>query len=81
MKRAFPTSTRGRYIPGVGTTLTKANIALAVKEGTIITGESAERVAFKLTLTNSQRSTKFAGQTPPEARHVARTGRVMNGGS
>ena len=59
-------STTGRYKPGVGLTITRANIAILLKKGVVLPESTAERVAEEL-----------CGKNRAEARHVARAARLI----
>mgnify|MGYP001612768446 CR=1 FL=1 len=62
----FPESTTGRYVPGArGRTITKANIALAIKAETVKADQPAERNIY-------------AFCSAPQPRHVARLSRLMS---
>jgi hypothetical protein len=63
-------STTGRYIPGVGRTITQANIRWLLAKGIIGPDADPERVADEC-----------CGKFPVEPRHVARARRLMYGTS
>ena len=75
--KKFPASTRGVYLPGVGMTLTQANIA----------DRQAERAKEKLDpLTPGQIVVEFtkpqhpSKEWAPKKTHLARAHRLMQGG-
>jgi hypothetical protein len=70
-RHQFPASTVGRYRPGVGTTITKANIAIIFPFGV----EDAARVVkvFNPPVPGCE-------QLPPSKRHLARANRLLHGG-
>lgn len=68
----FPASTTGRQLPGVGMTITRANIRA------VQAGRAKDRLE---PLTPEQLADEFVSHRLCKHRHVARAERLMNGGS
>lgn len=73
-----PRSTTGRYIPGVGLTLTRANIAWALRTRLIEPTDSPDTIALKF-----QPRYQFPTDhyVPPSKRHVGRAYRLVSKGA
>lgn len=71
-RHTFPPSTVGRYRPGVGLTITRANIALIFPLGV----DDAE-----LVVKTFNPPIPGCDHLPPSKRHVARANRLLHGGS
>lgn len=69
----FPAPTTGRYLPGVGYALTRANLALMLKRKVIDPSDSPEQVARKF----APVSTHNGERCLPDNRHVARARMLM----